>query len=212
MLQIVSDVNIPFVKEAFGSLGQVQTLPADAIGRERCQQADILLIRSVTQVNERLLTGSPVRFVGSATAGTDHVDLMYLAQQRIPFVHAPGSNADSVVEYVLTALLHLACLHNRSLEGVTLGIVGCGNIGGALATRAPALGLRVLRNDPPKAARGGAGYVCLEELLADSDIVSLHVPLTSQTYHLIDASALTRMRPNAWLVNTSVVLWSITML
>lgn len=206
-LTIVADENIPWVEEAFGSLGSVTTCSGRAITQALVPTADVLLVRSVTRVDAALLAGSRVQFVGSATIGTDHIDHAHLAEHGIAFAHAPGSNADSVVEYVLSALLHLAVTHNEPLRGKTVGLVGCGNIGGRLAQRLPALGLHVLRNDPPLAAQTGShDFVELDQVLAAADIISLHVPLTRTgphaTYHLFDEAVLQRLSPNTWLLNT----------
>ena len=202
-LEIVADVNIPCIREAFDPLGRVHPRRGEEINRKHCQGADLLLVRSVTPVTEALLAGSRVRFVGSATAGTEHVDTDHLRTRGIAFAHAPGSNAGSVVEYVLAALLNLSVRFDRPLGGLTLGVIGCGHIGSKLAIRARALGLRVLRNDPPLQARGEKGFVSLPELLGASDIVTLHVPLTRETRHLVSDETLAQLRPGAWLINTS---------
>ena len=203
MFLTVADENIPHVGQAFASIGDVRVLNAESITDEVCANADILLVRSVTRVDQSLLSQSRVRFVGSATAGFDHIDRTYLRKRGIQFTHAAGSNADSVVEYVLSALIRLSALKMRPLAGLTLGIVGCGNIGGRLAVRASAFGLHVLKNDPPLANAGHAGFVDLETILAESDIITLHVPGSSETYHLIGKSALQSMKPGVWLLNTS---------
>ncbi|ACY47156.1 D-isomer specific 2-hydroxyacid dehydrogenase NAD-binding protein [Rhodothermus marinus DSM 4252] len=207
-LRIVADENIPFAREAFRGFGVVRPLPADQITPATVRNCDVLLVRSVTRVDAALLEGSRVQFVGSATSGIDHVDLAYLQKRGIAFAHAPGANADAVVEYVLAALLELAVRRNVPLRGRVAGIVGCGHIGGRLARRLPALGLEVLCCDPPLAEQTGrSDFVSLETILAEADIVTLHVPLTRTgphaTYHLIDAAALARLRPSAWLLNTS---------
>jgi erythronate-4-phosphate dehydrogenase len=207
-LRILADENIPFVNEAFAGFGIVRSLPASQITPEAVRNCDVLLVRSVTRVDAALLDSSRVQFVGSATGGIDHVDLEYLQQRGITFAHAPGSNADSVVEYVLAALFELAVRRRISLRGRVAGIVGCGHIGGRLARRLPALGLEVLCCDPPLAEQSGhADFVSLEVLLKEADVVTLHVPLTRTgpypTFHLIDAAALAHMRAAAWLINTS---------
>ncbi|MBI5153865.1 4-phosphoerythronate dehydrogenase, partial [Candidatus Poribacteria bacterium] len=148
-MRIVADENIPQAAEALAAFGDVRLLPGRAIRRLDVHDADALLVRSVTRVNEELLSGSRVQFVGTATIGTDHVDLDYLRAAGIEFASAQGSNADSVVEYVIAAILVLACRHGFALRDKTLGIIGHGNIGSRLARLAPALGLRVLVNDPP---------------------------------------------------------------
>lgn len=209
--KIVADENIPFAEQGFGKAGVVRLMGGREIDREAVEEADILLVRSVTRVDAALLEGSAVRFVGSATIGTDHVDQDFLREKGIVFAHAPASNADSVVEYVLAALLCLAVRDGSRLEGKTIGIVGCGNIGGRLARRLPALGLNVLKNDPPLEEKARTAnvlhdYLPLEEVLDRSDIVTLHVPLTREgpyaTRHLLDAARLNRMKPGAWLLNT----------
>lgn len=174
--------------------------------------ADVLLVRSVTPVGPELLDGTSLRFVGSATIGTDHVDRGYLRAQGIPFAHAPGSNADSVADYVVAALLGLARRRGSLLKERTVGIVGCGNIGGRLARRLSALGMDVLRNDPPRARAAeaeekGHAFVSLDTVLGAADVVTLHVPLKASgpdpTHHLVDAAFLDRLRDGAWVLNTS---------
>ncbi|NJD10472.1 MAG: 4-phosphoerythronate dehydrogenase, partial [Gemmatimonadetes bacterium] len=212
MLRIVADENIPLVAAAFGRFGEVRAVPATALTPALVRDADVLLVRSVTRVDAALVAGSRLSFVGSATIGADHVALPALRQAGIVFRHAPGSNAESVVEWVLAALLTLAVRTGQPLRGRTVGIIGCGNIGARLAARLPAFGARVLCNDPPladAAERAGRthGYVSLELVLAESDVVTLHVPLTTAgpwpTRHLIAESALAQLRPEAWLLNSS---------
>lgn len=209
---IVADENIPYVEEAFGALGRVLCLPGRQISSEDVRDADVLLVRSVTPVGAPLLDGSRVRFVGSATIGTDHVDRDYLVERGIAFAHAPGSNAGSVVEYVLAALCYLATGRGESLHDKTVGIVGCGNVGGALAERLPALGMRVLVNDPPLAERAGgagraSGFVSLDRVATEADVLTLHVPLEREgphpTFHLVDDALLNRLQADVWLFNTS---------
>ena len=214
MLHLLADANIPFAAKAFGRYGSVQTMPGQAITHAAISEADVLLVRSVTPVTAELLTGTPVRFVGTATAGTDHVDVEGLKEAGIAFADAPGSNAESVAEYVLAALLALAAEQGKGMEGRTLGVVGCGHVGAQVAWRAEGLGLRVLRNDPPLAedarARGEAhAFVGFDVILAESDIVTVHTPLTRRgesaypTYHLFGLAELAALRPGAWLFNAA---------
>jgi len=203
----VADENMPFAAEAFGRLGEVRLAPGRKITAETLAGADCLAVRSVTKVNEALLAGSSVRFVGTATIGTDHVDTQWLARAAIGFASAPGSNAVSVAEYVAACLFELAGRLGLTLEGTSLGIVGCGNVGSQVAARARALGMKVVVNDPPLADRtGDPVYRPLEEALA-CDIVTLHVPLEKAgpypTWHLADQSFIGRMKPGAILFNTS---------
>lgn len=211
-LRILADHNIPVVREAFARLGTVRTCPGRSITRHALQDVDVLLVRSVTPVDAAMLRGTPVQFVGSATAGTDHVNQADMAALDVAFAHAPGANAPSVVDYVIAALLQLAVRTGSSLQEKTLGIVGCGHIGGRLATRASALGITVVQNDPPLAdAAEQVGqdhpYIPLSRVLETADILTLHTPLTHDgpypTHHIIDAEALDRLGSDAWLLNTS---------
>lgn len=211
-MRLLADANIPDARNAFSPFGEVETRPGGQIDAEALRYIEVLLVRSVTPVNEALLRESPVRFVGSATIGTDHVDREYLAEAGIAFAHAPGSNAESVVEYVLAALLATHADRGEALRGKTVGIVGGGQIGGRLARRLPALGMQVLVCDPPLAERAEAqgvhhAYHSLDTLLDSADVLTLHPPLTRTgphpTHHLIGRAELERMKPGAWLVNAS---------
>lgn len=207
-MRIVADENIPFIRQACAGLGEVRLLPGRAIRREDVRDADVLFVRSVTRVDAALLEGSRVRFVGTATIGADHVDAPALAALGIAFASAPGSNAVSVAEYVVAALLTLAERRRWYLAGMTLGIIGVGNVGSRVAARARALGLSVLLNDPPLARRGALReHAALPDLLAAADVVTVHVPLerdgADPTYHLIDEAFLRALKPGAALINTS---------
>lgn len=189
-MKIVADPNIPFVREAFGPLGEVALVPGRDMTPAAVVDADALLVRSVTPVNAALLAHSRVRFVATATIGTDHVDEPWLREHGIGFASAAGSNANSVAEYVIAALLELAGDRQQRLRGQTLGVIGVGNVGRKVVRYAEALGMRVLPNDPPRArAEGASEFVDLEELLTASDIVTCHVPLMRSgpdaTHHLL---------------------------
>ena len=203
-MKIVADENIPFVREAFGAFGDITVWPGREIGAEQVRDADLLLVRSVTRVDERLLEGSRVRFVGSATIGLDHVDEAWLRTRGIVLAYAPGSNANSVAEYVVSALV---ALREARCVGRTLGIIGLGRIGTLVRDKARALGMTVLANDPPLERAGKAGLVSLEDLLKRSDIVTCHVPLIREgpdaTAHLLDASRLSLLKLHAVVINTS---------
>jgi erythronate-4-phosphate dehydrogenase len=148
-MKIVADANIPFVRECFSSVGEVEVLSGRDITSQVVAKADALLVRSITPVNEGLLAGSAVRFVGTATIGFDHVDLGYLERNHVGFASAPGSNANSAAEYILAALLEVGRRHQIQLEGKSIGVIGVGNVGSRVARKCEALGMRVLRNDPP---------------------------------------------------------------
>jgi len=177
-MKIVVDENIPYGREAFGSLGEVVTVSGRAIAPDHVRDAELLMVRSVTKVNEALLAGSAVRFVATATIGEDHVDKAWLAKHGIGFASAPGCNANSVGDYIVAALLELETEFGLTLKGMTLGVVGCGNVGRRVLEKAAALGLRCVVNDPPLArATCEPFYRPIDEVLA-CDIVTTHVPLT----------------------------------
>jgi erythronate-4-phosphate dehydrogenase len=206
-MRIVADENIPCVKEVFGTLGEVTTLPGRKIDDSSLRDAQVLLVRSITDVNRSLLEGSRVRFVGTATIGTDHVDEQYLRSRGIAFASAPGSNANSVAEYVVAALLTVAGNKGFLLRGKTIGVIGVGNCGSRVVKKAEAFGMKVLLNDPPlQRQTNEPKYRPIEELL-EADILTLHVPLTNEgidrTYHLVDGEFLSRLRPECILINTS---------
>lgn len=207
-VRIVADENIPYVREAFGTLGRVRVTGGREMTSAAVKDADVLLVRSVTAVNEALLAGSKVSMVATATIGTDHVDEEYLATAGISFASAAGSNANSVAEYVVAALLTLADRGGFALLGQTIGIIGVGNVGGKVASKCQALGMTVLKNDPPlKEQTGSHEYVELDELLAASDVITLHVPLTAggrwPTHHMVDEAFLNRIERARVLLNTS---------
>ena len=224
-LTIIADSNIASLDDFFNT----QTLGQDsaqnikiikAVGRDidaqllKEIQPNILLIRSVTPVNKQLLAGNTsVKFVGSATIGTDHVDQAYLAARNIAFANAAGCSKHSVAQYVLIAILTLQPQYWQ--QPMTLGIIGLGNIGSTLAKYASDLGWQVLGYDPllPASDYNNASF---EQLLTQSDAISLHVPLTVAntgkninnasdypTEHLIDAAALQLMRPETMLINSA---------
>ncbi len=206
-LNIVADENIPFVREMFSELGSVQTISGRLIGPETVRNADILLVRSITRVDRSLLEGSSVKFVGTATIGTDHIDEMFLKETGIGFSNAPGSNANSVAEYVFAALLEFSVVRGWKLEDKSLGVIGVGHIGSRVARRARALGMTVLENDPPLQRKTHEPrFVSLKTAL-QADIVTFHVPLTlegrDKTFHLLGAENVDELSPNVLLINAS---------
>ena len=189
-MKIIADENIPFVAECFSSIGEVEVVPGREITPGVVADADVLLVRSITPVDADLLAGSKVRFVGTATIGFDHIDIEYLSRNKIGFASAPGSNANSAAEYVIAALLNISKQHSIDLEGKSTGIIGVGNVGGRVAKKASALGMKLLLNDPPlQRQTGDSKYLPIEKLF-DCDFVTLHTPLTfegeDKTFHLAD--------------------------
>jgi len=207
-VKIVVDENIPFAKEAFSTLGKVETFHGREITSQKVEDADVLIVRSITKVNSKLLEKSSVKFVGTATIGLDHIDVKYLNDRGIGFASAPGSNSNSVSEYIACALLYTANKLCLNLCDLTIGIVGVGNVGSKTAKKAKALGMKVLLNDPPLFERtGNIKYRTIQELMENCDILTFHVPLERQgkypTYHMIDEKFLRRLKKCPVIINTS---------
>ncbi|CAM4054298.1 Erythronate-4-phosphate dehydrogenase [Pseudomonas reidholzensis] len=204
---IVADENIPLLDAFFAGFGEIRRYPGRSIDAECVKDADVLLVRSVTQVDRQLLEGSRVRFVGTCTIGTDHLALDYFAEAGIHWSSAPGCNARGVVDYVLGSLLTLAELDGENLAERVYGVVGAGQVGERLVRVLHGLGWKVLVCDPPRQAAEGGDFVSLETLLEQCDVISLHTPLQRQgahaTWHLLGSEQLARLRPGAWLINAS---------
>jgi erythronate-4-phosphate dehydrogenase len=206
-MKIIADENIPFVAECFSSIGNVEVVPGREITPGVIADADVLLVRSITRVSADLLAGSKVRFVGTATIGFDHVDTEYLLRNNIGFASAPGSNANSAAEYVIAALFNIANEHNILLEGKSIGIIGVGNVGGRVAKKASALGMKLFLNDPPlRRQTGDSKYLPIEKLF-DCDFITLHTPLTfegeDKTFHLADKSFFKSLKKGCIFINAS---------
>lgn len=206
-MRVVVDKNNPLVAEAFQQFGEIRALTTKEITADSIRDADMVIVRSETKVTKELLRGSSVRFVGTATIGTDHVDVEYLRTNGIGFASAPGSNANSVAEYIVAALLTLAQRKGFVLQAKTIGVVGVGNVGSKVVRNAKALGMTVLQNDPPLSrATGNSHFVPLDDLM-DADFITLHVPLTmtgmDPTYHLFDAKRIGTTKKGAILINTA---------
>lgn len=209
-MKVICSSSMPYVREAFSELGEAVVLDGRSITADDVRDADIMAIRSTTKTNRALLEGSKVRFIGTATIGTDHFDFPYFEEAGIRWCYAPGCNANSVSEYIATALLKLANKHGLTLRGKTIGVVGVGNVGKRVVEKAEALGMRVLMNDPPRQRAepdGDEKFVSLETVLDESDIITLHVPLTREghdaTYHLCNASFFERINPGCVFMNAA---------
>ncbi len=207
IMKIIADANIPFVKECFSSIGEVEVFTGRQIKQDVVGDAECLLVRSVTRVDSDLLAGSKVRFVGTATIGVDHIDIEYLAKNNIDFASAPGSNANSAAEYVIAGLLEIGRKFKIKLEGKSIGIIGVGNVGSRVAKKCTALGMKVLLNDPPLQRKSGdAKYLPLEELY-DCDFITLHTPLTfegvDKTFHLAGEKFFKSLKPGCVFFNAS---------
>ena len=204
---IVADENIPLLDAFFEGFGEIRRVPGRSIDRATVEQADVLLVRSVTNVNRALLEGSNVRFVGTCTIGTDHLDLDYFKQAGIQWSSAPGCNARGVVDYVLGSLQTLAEIEGADLKQRTYGIVGAGEVGGRLVKVLKGLGWNVLVCDPPRQITEGSDFVSLQQIIEQCDVISLHTPLiksgNGSTWHLFDRQRLAQLKPGTWLINAS---------
>jgi len=176
-MKLLIDDAVYAYQEIFGGFGEIVALSGRDINRDAVRDCDALIVRSRTQVNENLLKGSKIKFVGSTVVGLDHIDESYLEQNNIAFTSAQGCNANAVAEYVISALANLAADYDFDLTEITLGIIGVGNVGSRLDILAKQLGIKTLLNDPPRQNRESNGdFVELNEALS-ADIVSFHTPL-----------------------------------
>ena len=205
-LRILADRNIPAVHDCFGDLGPVRTVEGRGLRALDLAEVDVLLVRSVTRVDEQLLAGTPVRFVGTATAGVDHIDIPWLQRKGIGFAAAPGANANSVVEYVLAAIAAVDDFLECLLAGGRVGIVGQGYVGSLLARRLRALGIASLHCDPWLDQATLAAPASLDEILG-CDVLSLHPSLTTAdpwpSHHLLGPEALATLGREQLLINAS---------
>lgn len=207
-MKIVVDENMPLVRQLFASFGDIVALPGRQMTAADIQDADVLLVRSVTSVNAALLAQAhQLKFIGTATIGTDHVDQSYVAERGIPFFSAPGCNKISVGEFVISALLILAERRQITLAGLSLGIIGAGNTGTAVAERAAALGMQVRLHDPFKQMAGDPREFCSYETALACDVISFHVPMTKSgphpTFHMLDAARINALSSSQLIVNAS---------
>ena len=210
-MRIIVDDKIPFIRPALAILAsEVRYLPGASITADDVRDADVLIVRTRTRCDRRLLQGSSVRFIATATIGYDHLDTAYLREAGITWVNAPGCNAASVGQYVRSCLLLLARDRGLDLTHTTVGLVGVGHVGQAVCKALAPMGVRLLLNDPPRLQAEGCGAVpfCpLEQLQEEADILSFHTPLVRDgewpTFHLADRAFLHRLSRRPYLINTS---------
>lgn len=207
MYRILVDENIPFSMEAFSEFGSVKLIPGREITNDSLRSADILIIRSITKVNETLLKGTPVKFVGTTTIGSDHIDTEYLRRNNIGFANAPGCNADSVAEYIFAGLLNIASAAKFGLNEKSIGIIGYGNIGSRVARIAGIFGMHTLINDPPLQRKTGKSFFVSYIEALQADIITYHVPLNmtgiDRTYHMLSELYLNEFDQNKIILNAS---------
>jgi len=206
-MKIFYDENMPFAKEFFGDLGQLEPFVGRELSAEQVKEADVLLVRSITKVNKALLEDNKnCQFIGTATIGVDHIDQTYLATRKIPFFSSPGCNAISVAEYVISALVVMSERYLIDIFSLTVGIVGAGNTGSRLSEKLDALGINYLLCDPllEEKNRDNRQFSSLDDVLK-CDVISLHVPLTKsgkhKTHHLLNGERLSRLTDQQILIN-----------
>lgn len=216
-MRILVDADVPAADACFGALGELIRRPGREIAADDLVDVDALVVRSITRVDEALLArANRLRFVGTCTIGTDHVDTERLAERGIAFASAPGCNAEAVVDYVLGSLLALAERQGWRLAERRVGVVGAGNVGGRLLGRLAAMGVDCLACDPPRVevesvesegdpGQGPPGFVGLDALIDECDVLCLHTPLVREgphaTHHLLGAEAIAELAPGTVLLN-----------
>ena len=206
-MKIIIDDKIPYIHGALEPYAEVVYLPGSKTTAEVVRDADAIITRTRTKCNEALLSGSSVKIIASATIGYDHIDTDYCDRAGIKWTNAPGCNAKSVEQYIASVIMVMAEKKTLSLAGMTIGIVGVGNVGSKVARLAEILGMRVLLNDPPRArVEGEQGFVGLDKILEESDIITLHVPLNMEgvdnTFHLADEALFSRMSRKPIFINS----------
>lgn len=208
-MKIYADENMPYAQQFFADLGDVQLVDGRHLTPAQVADADVLLVRSVTKVNAELLSqNDKLTFVGTATIGVDHIDLDYLQSRQIAFSSAPGCNAQSVVEYVLSSLFLLSEQQQKPLQQWTIGVVGVGQIGSRLVKALRALEVKVLQCDPLRASREpDFPHVDFAQLCQQVDALSFHVPLVKTgalpTLKLIEADRLRQLPAHVAIINAS---------
>ncbi len=208
-MKMVADENLALMEYFFADMADIKMCSGRNLSHVDVMSADALMVRSVTAVNHALLNQSNVQFVGTATIGTDHLDMQALQELNIAWANAPGCNAQAVAEYVITAILTLQPQQLRAGQQFCLGIIGLGNVGTRLAKLAALLGWRIIGHDPYVHPEQDVTFqhVSLTQLLQQADAVSLHVPLSTATryptYHLMNCARLAQMKPKAILINSA---------
>jgi erythronate-4-phosphate dehydrogenase len=205
-MKIVIDRNIPFLRGVLEPW--FETVYAARIDAAAVRDADALLVRTRTRCDAALLDGSAVRFIGTATIGFDHIDMDYCRGRGIRVATAAGCNARAVMQYLASALVHLARRQGWQPQEKTLGVIGAGHVGSLVAQLGRDCGFNVIGCDPPLMRHDSSpGYLSLSELLMRADIVTCHVPLNrdgiDRTLGLADAAFFDAMRPGGVFINTS---------
>ena len=207
-MNIIADNTIPYLKGIIEQFANVQYLTSGQFTANAVREADVLIVRSVDKCTREILEGSKIKLITTATIGFDHIDTAYCKEAGISWKNAPGSNAVSVAQYLLASLVHISIQTGEVLSGKTLGIVGVGHVGKEVEKLCKPLGIKVLRNDPPRANKeGNDQFVSLETIASESDIITFHTPLTKEgnypTFHLADETFFNQLKRKPWFINAS---------
>ena len=206
-MKFIIDDKIPYIKGALEAFAEVLYLPGNKTTAEVVKNADALITRTRTHCNRELLEGSNVKFIATATIGFDHIDTDYCRRAGITWTNAPGCNAESVNQYIASALFSWSMRRRKDLSGLTIGIVGVGNVGKRVARTAEILGMNVLLNDPPRErVEGTDKFVSMEKISKEADIISFHVPLNmagpDKTYHMGDEAFFQNLGKKPLIINS----------
>lgn len=208
MIKVIVDDKIPYIREALAAMDvEACYVPGNAFTPAIVKDADALIIRTRTRCDKALLERSRVQFIATATIGYDHIDTAYCAARGILWTNAPGCNAASVCQYIQSVLLLLQRERGLHLADATLGVVGVGHVGSLVAEMARSWGMRVLCCDPPRAERGEQGFVSLEAIAQEADVITLHTPLVRDgqypTFHLADEKFFASLKRKPYFINSS---------
>ncbi|MDP2888202.1 MAG: 4-phosphoerythronate dehydrogenase PdxB [Bacteroidota bacterium] len=206
-MKIIIDDKIPYIRGAFEGVAEVVYLPGSKTTPEIVKDADAIVTRTRTICNEKLLAGSSVKFIATATIGYDHIDTDYCDTAGIKWTNAPGCNSKSVEQYIASTLIVLAERKNLELKDLCIGVVGVGNVGSKVALICKLFGMKILLNDPPRErAEGSAAFVSLKQIMDKADIITLHVPLNMKgedaTFHLGNEDFFSGLKCNPILINS----------
>lgn len=202
-MKIVIDSAIPYIRGILEPFAQVVYLPGKEIRPADVRDADALIVRTRTRCDETLLGKSRVRMIATATIGFDHIDLAWCAERGIEVSTAAGCNARGVLQWVAAALESLARRQGWVPQEKTLGIVGVGHVGSLVKDYAEAWGFRVVCCDPPREERERCGFLPLEEVARQADLITFHTPLDDTTRHMGSGKLFGQMKPGAVVINSS---------
>lgn len=207
-MKVVADNKIPFLKGVLEPFADVVYKEGHLITNSDLKDAQALITRTRTRCNEELLAGTEIKFIATATIGYDHIDTDYCNKNGITWTNAPGCNSGSVYQYIASVLCTLAEKYSLNFPDISLGVIGVGNVGRKIVRLGELMGAQVYLNDPPRQRElGTCGFISLEGIIRESNIITLHVPLTMEgpdkTYHMVDEAFLKKLSPETILINSS---------